>query len=113
MEQEGREYITPQIEKRLHRRAKLVTQVQCETLGREDLLLTRDVSVGGMFVGAKVPYPSDSEVRLTFRLRPADPPISSRGKVVYAIQGIGMGIMFVDLDEPARQALQKFVDESN
>lgn len=112
MEPEGREYITPEIDKRQHRRAKLVTQVRCDALGREDLMLTRDVSIGGMFVRAKNPYPADSEVAVSFLLRAGDPPISSRGKVVYSIQGMGMGIMFVDLSQDVREALQKFVDEA-
>jgi hypothetical protein len=112
VEPEGREYITPEIEKRQHRRAKLVTEVRCDALGRADLLLTRDVSVGGMFVTAKNPFPADSEVALSFRLRAGDPPVSSRGKVVYSIQGMGMGIVFVDLSQDVRQALQKFVDEA-
>jgi hypothetical protein len=111
VEPEGREYITPEIEKRQHRRAQLLTQVQCAALGRADLMLTRDVSVGGMFVTAKNPFPADSEVALSFRLRAGDPPISSQGKVVYSVQGMGMGITFVDLSEATRQALQKFVDE--
>jgi hypothetical protein len=112
VEPQGREYVTPEIEKRQHRRAELVTQVRCDALGREDLMLTRDVSVGGMFVTAKDPFPSDSDVALSFRLRAGDPPIASRGKVVYSLPGMGMGITFVDLSEEARQTLQKFVDEA-
>lgn len=113
MEQEGREYVRPEIDKRQHRRARLVTQLKCEALGREELLLSRDVSVGGMFVTAKEPFPQDSEVSLSFRLDPREPLISSGGKVMYAIQGVGMGIMFTDLSDEPRQALQKFVDAAD
>ena len=113
MQEEGREYITPEIEKRQHRRAKLVTQVQCEALGRESIMVTRDVSVGGMFVSTKNPFPQDCEVALSFRLRAADSPLSCRGKIVYAIPGMGMGIEFAGLSEEARQVLQKFVDEAD
>jgi hypothetical protein len=113
MQEEGREYITPEIEKRQHRRARLVTQVICETLGRESIMVTRDVSVGGMFVSTKNPFPQDCEVALSFRLRAADAPLSCRGKIVYAIAGMGMGIEFAGLSEQGRQALQKFVDEAD
>ena len=112
MEPEDREYVTPEIDKRQHRRAQLVTQVRCDALGRDEFLLTRGVSVGGMFVTAKDPFPSDSEVALSFSLRAGEPPIASRGKVVYSLRSMGMGITFVDLSEEARQALQKFVDEA-
>ena len=111
MEPEGREYITPEIEKRQHRRAKLLTHVQCAALGRAEFMLTRDVSVGGMFVTAKDPFPKDSEVALSFSLRAGDPPISSQGKVVYSMRDVGMGIAFVDLSGASLEALQKFVDE--
>ena len=113
MEEPGREYITPEIERRQHRRARLVTQVRCEALGREDLLVSRDISAGGLFVRAKEPFPLGSEVSLSFRLAPVDPLVACRGKVVYSAQDVGMGIQFVDLGEESRQRLQKFVDESN
>lgn len=113
MQEEGREHLTPEIEKRQHRRARLVTQVQCEALGRESIMVTRNVSVGGMFVSTKNPFPQDCDVALSFRLRAADSPLSCRGKIVYAIPGMGMGIEFAGLSEEARQVLQKFVDEAD
>lgn len=111
MDEETQKYITPEIDKRKYRRAKLVTQIRCEALGREDLLLTRDVSLGGLFVHAKNPFPLQAEVSLSFRLEPTDPPISCRGTVVHSIRGMGMGIQFLELSEEALQFLQKFVDE--
>ena len=113
VEEQGREHITPEIEKRQHRRVKLLTQVRCETLGREALLLTRDVSAGGVFISTPNPFPANSEVALSFRLGPDDPLLSCRGKVVHAVRGVGMGIQFIESAADARLALQKFVDESN
>jgi hypothetical protein len=113
VEEEGSGYVKPGIEKRQHRRARLVTQITCAVLDREELLLSRDVSVGGMFVTAKDPFPQDSEVTVAFRLSPKDPLISCQGKIVYAIVGVGMGVMFTDVDESSRQSLQKFVDAAD
>jgi PilZ domain len=113
VEEEGHEYVKPGIEKRQHRRARLITQITCAALGREELLLSRDVSMGGMFVTAKDPFPQDSEVAVAFRLGPKDPLISCHGNIVYAIVGVGMGVMFTDLDEHSRQSLQKFVDAAD
>ncbi len=112
MEEQGRELVTPQIEKRLHRRAKLVTHVQCDTLGRNDLLVTRDVSTGGMFVSTNTPLPIESLVGLSFNLGMGKPVISCKGKVVFSKQGMGMGIEFVGLSDESRQSLEKFVDET-
>lgn len=112
MGEETREFVTPEIDKRRHRRAKLITQVRCEALQRQALMVTRDISVGGMFVTEKNPFPADSEVTAMFRLNPTADLLSCRGKVAYAIKGMGMGISFTDLSEEVRQALQKFVDEA-
>ncbi len=112
-EEQGREYITPEIERRQYRRVVLVTQVRCEALGREELLVTRDVSVGGMFINAKDPFPKESEVTLSFRLQGATQTITCRGKIVYSLKGLGMGVQFFELSEQTRQMLQKFIDETN
>jgi hypothetical protein len=113
VEEDTREFVTPDIDKRQHRRAKLITQVRCEALGREAVLLTRDVSAGGLFVNAQDPFPMDAVVSLAFRLDPTAPLFTCHGKVAYAIQGLGMGVTFTDLSDEVRQALEKFVDEAN
>jgi hypothetical protein len=113
VEEDTREFVTPNIDKRQHRRARLITQVRCQALDREAVMLTRDVSVGGMFVNAQDPFPADAVVSLAFRLDPTAPLFTCHGKVAYAIRGLGMGVTFTDLNEEHRQALQKFVDEAN
>lgn len=84
-----------------------------QSLGRERILVTRDVSAGGVFVSTTSPFPSGLEVALLFHLKPTDSPISCRGRVVYALEGLGMGIVFVDLNEESRCRVQKFVDEAS
>jgi hypothetical protein len=113
MEGQGREFITPEIDKRQHRRANLVTQVKCEAMNRDDLLLTRDVSIGGLFINTKTPLPLDSMVGISFSLATGHPAIACKGKVVFSRQGLGMGIEFSDLNVESRQSLEKFVDEAN
>lgn len=105
--------VTPEIEKRRNRRVKLVTEVKCDAMERDEILVTRDVSAGGMFVITNTPLPLDSEVGLSFSLGTGAPAIACTGKVVYSRQGMGMGIEFAGLREDTRLALQKFVDESN
>jgi c-di-GMP-binding flagellar brake protein YcgR len=112
MDPEEVQLVTPQVERRQYRRVKLVTQVQCAALERDEVMLTRDVSVGGMFINTRAPIPIDSELSLTFRLSPVEPAIMCHGKVVFSRAGQGMGIQFVDLNAEAIQRLQKFVDES-
>ncbi len=111
-EDETMELMRPGIDKREHRRARLVTQVRCEALGREEMLLTRDVSVGGVFVSAKDPFPMGSEIALNLQLATGGNSLAATGKVVYSLKGLGMGIQFTSLTDEHRATLQKFVDES-
>jgi hypothetical protein len=113
VELENQELLQAEIEKRKYRRAKLITQVKCEAMGREDLAVTRDVSVGGMFLNEKDPFPPNATVKLAFRLSPTEPLLTCGGQVVYSIQGVGMGIMFTDLSDEVRETLQKFIDAAN
>ncbi len=110
--EEERTFITPGVEKRQHRRARLVTEIRCESLGRQEMLLSRDISVGGIFVSTAEPFPNDSEVALVLRLEDAGPLLNCRGRVAYAVKGLGMGIQFSELSEETRGAIEKFVDET-
>ena len=111
MDSEDPQLIKAEVERRQYRRVKLVTQVHCEALERNEIMVTRDVSVGGMFINARFPLPIDSELSLTFRLYPTEPAITCRAKVMFSRVGLGMGIQFLDLSAEAHQMLQKFVDE--
>jgi len=112
LDSEDSQIIQPEVERRQYRRAKLVTQVQCEALERDEVMVTRDVSVNGMFLNARFPVPIDSDLSLTFRLYPKEPAITCRAKVMFSRVGLGMGIEFLDLSGETRQMLQKFVDEA-
>jgi hypothetical protein len=75
-------------------------------------MVTRDVSVGGMFINARLPFPVDSDLLLTFRLHPTEPAITCRATVIFSLPGLGMGIQFQDLSVETHQKLQKFVNEA-
>lgn len=104
--------IKSEIERRRDRRVKVVAQVLCEALERNEVMVTRDVSVGGMFLNAEFPLPLDSDLSLTFRLDPKGPPITCSAKVMFSRVGLGMGIQFVDLSPEALDQIQKFVTEA-
>jgi len=112
VELEDPQLIKAEVERRQYRRVKLVTKVHCDALERNEILVTRDVSPGGMFINTPFPIPVDSELSLTFRLNPIDRAITCRGKVKFSRMGLGMGIQFLDLGQEAQHELQKFVDEA-
>ncbi len=112
MGEEETPYVKPQVERRQYRRVQIVAQVRCVASGRKELLVTRDISAGGLFLRTPNPLPSGAEVELSFHLHADDPLLSYRGTVVNSIPGRGMGIEFRELEDAACQAFEKFVDES-
>ncbi len=112
MDEQEAQYVKPQVDRRQYRRAQIITQVRCEASGHQELLVTRDISAGGLFLRSPKPFASSGEVELSFHLHAGDPLITCHGKIVSSIPGRGMGIEFLQLEEPTRQALEKFVDES-
>ena len=111
MEPEDHHLIKAEVERRQYRRVRLVIQVQCEAQGRNEIMVTRDVSMGGMFIHDRFPLSLESELSLTFRLDPAEPPLTCRARVTFSRLGLGMGIQFLDLSAEAQQTIQKFVDD--
>jgi len=111
LDSEDPQLIKAEVAPRQCRRVNLVTQVDCETLERNEIMVTGNVSVGGMFINANFPLPIDSEMSLTFRPYPTEPAITCRAKARFSRTGVGMGVQFLDLSTEARQMLQRFVDE--
>lgn len=100
----------PAIERRQHRRVKLIAQVGCKAHGREDSLEIRNISVDGMLVATIRRLDPGTPVALSFRLETSDPPlVFCEGEVVYSKQDLGTGIQFVGLGEETRRALEKYV----
>jgi len=110
MLQEYIDQAQPTSERRKYPRVRLITKVHTVALGRKDTLVTRDVSVGGLVIATKNPYPANSEIEVTFSL-PSGPLISCRGEVSYAIKGCCMGVRFLEMSEESRCALMRFVTE--
>ncbi len=101
------------IERRQNRRAKFITEVVCEALGRDDIFFSRDISAGGAFLSAKEPLPVDSHVVLSFPVGPDGPEVSCSGQVVYSESGVGMGIQFFDVSGELKLAVEKLVDAAD
>jgi hypothetical protein len=111
--QEVFEHAQSEAERRRYRRVKLMTPVRAAALGREDELVTKEISLGGLSIVTKKPYPANAEIDVTFSLPFAGPPIFCRGEVSYAIEGRGMGIRFLEMSEESRLALRQFVAQAN
>lgn len=66
-----------------------------------------NLSVGGMFIATRSPWPKESLVYLQFRIADGGTLIEGLGKVVHVNppghKEAGMGVEFVNLDEESRE----------
>lgn len=88
----------PSEEKRRNKRISIVKEIEVDgSRGRR----ATDLSVDGMYIDTVTPFAVGSTVELKFRLDdPHDSvlgPIVIRAKVLYAQEGLGIGVQFIDL----------------
>jgi len=101
------------IDRRRYPRARPTAEVHCELLGNDELFTIRDVSAGGAFIETQQPLPAASEVTVSVHLRPQDPLVSCAGRVVYSLDGVGMGIEFFDVSGELGRAVERLLGQGN
>ncbi len=100
-------------DRRKHARAEIESDVAMEFSGREYVLVAKDISPGGLSTFPQSEITESSEGIATFAIGEDRQPVSCRCRVIYSVDGRGIGVEFLDLSDESRQALKKFVDESN
>jgi hypothetical protein len=70
---------------------------------------TSDLSLGGCYVDTTSPFPTDTTVKV--RLVKENQSLQAEGKVVYSLSGMGMGIMFTNVDAEQRKVLDRWIGE--
>jgi hypothetical protein len=68
-----------------------------------------DLSEEGMFIATPDTYLPGSRINLTFRLFGEERPIETVAEVLYAQDGVGMGVRFVRLSPAHRRRICAFV----
>ena len=66
-----------------------------------------DLTTSGMFINTPRSYPPGAQLRLRFDLLRTEVIVQAQGDVRYCLPGIGIGVLFVDLPEPARTAIER------
>lgn len=93
-------------DRRASPRAHLATQVQCEESTM--LAYSRDVSVGGIFVGTQEPLRMGTRLNIRFNLDDNGPAVVAVGEINFAVEKLGMGIRFVELSPEDRQRIESY-----
>jgi hypothetical protein len=77
--------------------------------GMTDIVEERspDLSTSGMFINTPHPYPTGAQIRLRFDLLRTGVFVQALGDVRYCQPGIGIGVLFVNLLESTRAAIEK------
>ncbi|MGH9450157.1 MAG: PilZ domain-containing protein [Terriglobia bacterium] len=100
-------------ERRSAPRAGLEDEAVFHCAGRDYILTARDVSETGLGAEPAAGVTAQTEGSVEFHLAPAELPIACRCRVVYALDGEGIGIEFLDLSDDVRSALRYFARKSN
>ncbi|MCR4286618.1 MAG: response regulator [Deltaproteobacteria bacterium] len=92
---------------------------QVRLLLKKDVLINNtvrgyalDMSEGGMFIYTHVPVPKGQLIELRFALKQGEPPVVLKAEVRFLQEGVGLGVIFTDADEPAKERLRKFIEEN-
>jgi Tfp pilus assembly protein PilZ len=92
-----------------------------EVAGQDDeeryLRHCHDLSLGGLFLERKVPFPPGERVRMLLDLQDGIPSLAVSGRVV-SVRGmfeagrpVGNGIEFLELGEPARERIAAAIEQ--
>jgi c-di-GMP-binding flagellar brake protein YcgR len=95
--------------RRKHPRAKLATQVEWQ--GLSSLALSRDVSVGGMFVETTDQPEAGSKVKVRFHLEDGGEIVMATAEVSYTVSRMGMGVRFVEMEPSDRERIDRYVSQ--
>lgn len=71
-----------------------------------------DMSEGGMFIYTHIPFPKDKFIEVRFALKQAEPMLIVKAQVRFLQPGVGLGIIFVNMDEPVKERLKKYIAEN-
>ncbi|NWF76760.1 MAG: PilZ domain-containing protein [Nitrospirae bacterium] len=69
---------------------------------------TMDISEGGLYVSAMQIFEKGNVIEITIPF--GEQNITVKAKVQYCQPGIGMGIMFIDLNEQQKMLIKKLID---
>jgi hypothetical protein len=66
-----------------------------------------DISTRGMFINTAKYFPQGAVLKINFRLVRTDVVINTRAEVRYCLEGVGIGVEFIDITEDAQDAIER------
>ncbi len=65
-----------------------------------------DISTQGMFINTARYFPQGAVLKINFRLVRTDVHVHTRAEVRYCLEGVGIGVEFVDIAETDQDAIE-------
>lgn len=86
-----------------------LTDLRVNYEGHSDTILTRlpDISTRGMFINTSKHFPEGAVLTVSFRLARTGVEIQSRCEVRYCLEGVGVGVEFIDIEPKAVGAIEE------
>jgi PilZ domain len=77
--------------------------------GHGETIATRppDISPQGMFINTAMHFPEGAVLNVSFRLARTGAKIETRCEVRYCLEGVGVGVEFIDIAPEASQAIEE------
>jgi hypothetical protein len=95
----------PEDERRREDRARLIVDVFFEGADATGIASTRDISASGLYMSTLTEFPEGALLMLRIPL--GDEQVAVKAKVVYSNPGHGVGVLFFELSENDRAALDR------
>ncbi len=99
-------------ERRASSRKPLIATAHVVELGSGAKLRARscDIVVQGCYVDTMNPFPAGTQVRIRLEKRKSS--FEARGRVVYRLAGLGMGIAFADVTQDNKTVLEQWISQN-
>jgi hypothetical protein len=94
---------------RLARRISTIRELSVDYEGYSETIATRppDISTRGMFINTNRTFPEGAVLNVQFCLAYSGVEIRSRAEVRYCLEGVGVGVEFVEISTEAVAAIEK------
>lgn len=86
-----------------------LTDLRVNYEGHSDTIVTRlpDISTRGMFINTSKHFPEGAVLSVSFRLARTGAKVQSRCEVRYCLDGVGVGVEFIDIEPKAVGAIEE------
>lgn len=73
-------------------------------------VMSRDLSLGGLFLGTVTPAPAATRLELHLHLPAPHGEVQAHGVVMHCLHGIGMGVEFTDFVDDGEPRLRHYLE---